>query len=56
MINPMKTYLLGHRFDHILVGTHGISGIYGISGTLLFFLINKFPYISGFFNVCFMFS
>ena len=33
MINPIKTYLLGHRFDHIFGGISGISGIYGINGT-----------------------
>ena len=43
--------LLGHRFDHTFAG---ICGIYGISGTHLFYIINIFPKISSFFNTCFM--
>ena len=34
---------LGHRFDHIFAGTWGICGIYGTSGTHLFYIINIFP-------------
>ncbi len=30
----------GHRFDHTFAD---ISGIYGISGTHLFYIINIFP-------------
>ena len=30
---------LGHRFDHTFAGISGIGGIYGISGTHLFYLI-----------------
>ena len=40
---------LGHRFDHTFAGISGIYGIYCISGTHLFFTINIFPYLSGFF-------
>ena len=34
---------LGHRFDHTFAGISGIYGIYCISGTYLFYIINIFP-------------
>ena len=34
---------LGHRFDHTFAGISGIGGIYGISCTHLFYIINIFP-------------